>query len=77
MTFEGGTGSALIKDITNGDAHQNCYNYSTLSRKVILKAYKRSSELLLYVPTNDIISSFLYYFKFYLLFLYYEQSSRG
>jgi hypothetical protein len=37
---EGGTGSALIKDITNGDAHQNCYNYSTLSRKVILKAYE-------------------------------------
>jgi hypothetical protein len=41
MTFEGGTGSAFKEVITNEPTNHNCYNYSTLSRKVILKAYKR------------------------------------
>jgi hypothetical protein len=36
----GGTGSAFKEVITNGRNDSNCYNYSTLSRKVILKAYE-------------------------------------
>jgi hypothetical protein len=36
--LEGGTGLAFYKGITNAFRNYYCYNYSAVSRKVILKA---------------------------------------